>query len=71
MFRIEDGAIVGGPLEERVAHSDFLCTTQTYEESELRLEVKLLGEGAAARPAKRGIGTLASRSCDRGVGRFA
>lgn len=45
VFRIEQGAIVGGSLKERVAHNDFLCTKQEYENFELRLRAKLLGAG--------------------------
>jgi len=48
VFRIEDGAIVGGSLEKPVAHNDFLCTEQQYGDFELRLQVKLLGENANA-----------------------
>ena len=49
IFRIRDGAIVGGTLERKVARNEFLCTTQTYGDFELRLKVKLLGgEGANA-----------------------
>ncbi len=49
IFRIQDGAIVGGSLERKVARNEFLCTTKTYGDFELRLKVKLLGgEGANA-----------------------
>ena len=49
IFRIQDGAIVGGSLERKVARNEFLCTTRTYGDFELRLKVKLLGgEGANA-----------------------
>ena len=48
VFRIEDGAIVGGSLKQAVAHNDFLCTRQDYGDFELRLQVKLLGEQANA-----------------------
>jgi hypothetical protein len=48
IFRIQDGAIVGGSLERRVARNEFLCTRKTYGDFELRLKVKLLGEGANA-----------------------
>jgi len=48
VFRIEDGAVVGGSLTQRVVHNDFLCTTETYGDFELRLEVKLLGTQANA-----------------------
>ncbi len=48
IFRIQDGAIVGGSLAGRIARNEFLCTTKTYGDFELRLKVKLLGEGANA-----------------------
>jgi hypothetical protein len=48
IFRIQDGAIVGGSLAGKVARNEFLCTTKTYGDFELRLKVKLLGEGANA-----------------------
>lgn len=48
IFRIEDGAIVGGTLEGRIAHNDFLCTRRIHSDFELRLEVRLLGEQANA-----------------------
>jgi hypothetical protein len=49
IFRIQDGAIVGGSLERRIARNEFLCTTKTYGDFELRLKVKLLGgDGANA-----------------------
>jgi hypothetical protein len=49
IFRIQDGAIVGGTLERKIARNEFLCTTKTYGDFELRLKVKLLGgDGANA-----------------------
>ncbi len=48
VFRIEDGAIVGGSLREGLPHNEFLCTTREYGDFELRLKFKLLGEGANA-----------------------
>ena len=49
IFRIQDGAIVGGTLERRIARNEFLCTTKPYGDFELRLKLKLLGgEGANA-----------------------
>jgi hypothetical protein len=48
MFRIEDGAIVGGTLSERVPHNEFLATEKEYEDFELRLKFKLLGKGVNA-----------------------
>jgi hypothetical protein len=47
IFRIQDGAIVGGSLEGKVARNEFLCTTKTYGDFELRLKVKLLGGNGA------------------------
>ena len=43
IFRIEDGAIVGGTLKAPIKHNEFLCTEKTYGDFELRLKVKLLG----------------------------
>ena len=43
IFRIEDGAIVGGSLAQKVERNEFLCTIQSYRDFELRLKVKLLG----------------------------
>jgi hypothetical protein len=49
IFRIEEGAIVGGTLREKIARNEFLCTTQSYADFELRMRVKLLGgDGANA-----------------------
>jgi hypothetical protein len=47
IFRIEQGAIVGGSLHDKIARNEFLCTTRTYGDFELRLKVNLLGEEAA------------------------
>lgn len=48
VFRIEDGAIVGGSLDEPVERNEFLCTKNEYGDFELTLKVKALGEGANA-----------------------
>lgn len=48
VFRVEDGAIVGGSLDKPVAHNDFLCTTEDYGNFELRLKFKLVGQGVNA-----------------------
>ncbi|MBN2476788.1 MAG: DUF1080 domain-containing protein [Pirellulales bacterium] len=48
VFRIEDGAIVGGSLKRNVAQNEFLCTKREYGDFELRLRFKLLGRGANA-----------------------
>lgn len=47
-FRIEEGAIVGGSLKEKVPRNEFLCTTREYGDFELRLKFKVLGKGANA-----------------------
>jgi hypothetical protein len=48
VFRIEDGAIVGGSLKGLVARNEFLTTDKEYGDFELRLKFKLLGEKANA-----------------------
>jgi hypothetical protein len=48
IFRIEDGAIVGGSLKAPVSRNEFLCTKAPYEDFELRLKVRVRGEGANA-----------------------
>ncbi len=44
-FRIEQGAIVAGMLDKKIPNNEFLCTKKKYGDFELRLEVKLQGEG--------------------------
>ncbi len=48
MFRVEDGAIVGGTLEKRIPRNEFLCTTRDYGDFELNARFKVLGKGANA-----------------------
>ncbi len=43
IFRIEDGAIVGGNLKEKVARNEFLTHKTEFADFELRLKFKLLG----------------------------
>ena len=43
IFRIQEGAIVGGSLKDKIARNEFLCTKKTYGDFELRLKFKLLG----------------------------
>ena len=43
-FRIEDGAIVAGSLEKEIPRNQFLCTTSEYDDFELRLKVRIVGE---------------------------
>jgi hypothetical protein len=47
-WRVEDGAIVGGSLETTVPRNEFLCTTKTYGDFELKVKFKLLGDRAKA-----------------------
>ncbi len=45
VFRVEKGAIVGGTLDQKIEHNEFLCTTKEYGDFELRLRAKLVGKG--------------------------
>ncbi len=42
-WKIQDGAIIGGSLEEKVPHNQFLATTRSFADFDLRLKFKLLG----------------------------
>lgn len=44
IFRVEDGAIVGGNLKEKLPHNEFLCTQREYGDFELHVKFKILGE---------------------------
>ncbi len=48
VFRIEDGAIVGGNLKKGLPENEFLCTTKEYPNFELTMQFKILGKGANA-----------------------
>lgn len=43
MWRIEDGAFVGGTLAKMVPHNDFLCTDRQFTNFVLTLKFKLVG----------------------------
>lgn len=43
-WRVEDGAIVGGSLETVVPRNEFLCTTKSFGDFELKVKFKLLGD---------------------------
>jgi len=43
MWRVEDGAFVGGSLDKKVPHNSFLCTTGSFTNFVLRAQFKLLG----------------------------
>lgn len=47
-WRVEDGAIVGGSLEENVPRNEFLCTTKTYGDFELKVKFELKGDKKTA-----------------------
>jgi hypothetical protein len=47
-WRIENGAIVGGSLEEKVPRNEFLCTKKSYTDFELKVKFKLLGDRKGA-----------------------
>ncbi len=48
LFRVEQGAIVGGTMKAPIARNEFLCTNAEYDDFELRLKVKLVGDPAKA-----------------------
>jgi hypothetical protein len=43
-WRVEDGAIAGGSLDAVVPRNEFLCTTKTFGDFELKVRFKLLGD---------------------------
>jgi hypothetical protein len=43
-WRIQDGALVGGSLTEKVPHNEFLSTTKSYDNYVLKLKFKLTGQ---------------------------
>jgi hypothetical protein len=47
-WKIEDGAIVGGSLDEVVPRNEFLCTKATFGDFKLRVKFKLVGDKAKA-----------------------
>jgi hypothetical protein len=46
LFRVEDGAVVGGTLSEEIPQNEFLCTTAEYRDFELRLQARTSREDA-------------------------
>ncbi|HCO22521.1 MAG TPA: hypothetical protein DIT97_05460 [Gimesia maris] len=44
IFRIEDGEIIAGSLTEKVERNEFLRSNKEYDDFELKLEFKLLGD---------------------------
>ncbi|QVL31840.1 DUF1080 domain-containing protein [Telmatocola sphagniphila] len=47
-WRVEEGSIVGGSLETTVPRNEFLCTTKSYTDFELKVKFKLLGDHSKA-----------------------
>lgn len=43
LWSVQDGLITGGSLTEKVAHNDFLATTRSYHNFDLRLKIKVTG----------------------------
>jgi len=48
IFRVEDGAIIAGSKTEKVAHNEFLASTEEFGDFELRLKARLSGKGQNA-----------------------
>ena len=46
LFRIEEGALVGGNLSDAIAESEYLCTVESFGDFELRLEARPSREDA-------------------------
>ena len=44
-WRIANGILVGGSLTEQVPHNEFLATTKSYSDFDLKLKFKLVGTG--------------------------
>jgi hypothetical protein len=47
-FRLENGVIIAGNLNESIPNNEFLCTEKSYQDFEMSLEAKLTGEGKNA-----------------------
>jgi hypothetical protein len=43
VFRVVDGAIVGGTLDSPIARTEFLCTTERFADFELRITARIEG----------------------------
>ncbi|MEX2174827.1 MAG: DUF1080 domain-containing protein [Pirellulaceae bacterium] len=48
IFRVQDGAIVAGSLNGKIANNEFLCTQAKFGDFELRLQARLKGPGENA-----------------------
>lgn len=48
IFRVEEGAILAGSLQEKIPNNEFLCSQDRFGNFELRLQARLRGEGKNA-----------------------
>ena len=48
LWRVEDGAIVGGTMKDKVPHNTFLSLEKRYGDFEMKLQIKLTGENPNA-----------------------
>lgn len=48
IFRVEDGAIVGGSLDKSLEKNQFLAATREFSDFELRLKFKVAGDAKSA-----------------------
>ncbi len=48
IFRIENGAIVGGSMQEKLTQNEFLCTDKEYSNFVIRAKFKLVGDPTKA-----------------------
>lgn len=48
VFRVQNGAIMAGSLQEKVAHNEFLASKEEFGDFELRLTARLVGKGQNA-----------------------
>jgi hypothetical protein len=75
-WRIEEGAFVGGSLEQKIPRNEFLRTTRNYTNFVLRLKFKLVGRAGfinggvqvRSQPVKNPPNELSGYQCDMGDG---
>lgn len=48
MWKVKDGALIGGSLEKRIPHNTFISTEKRYMDFELTLQVKVEGKNPNA-----------------------
>ena len=48
MWKVKDGALIGGSLEKRIPHNTFISTEKRYKDFELTLQVKVEGKNPNA-----------------------